>query len=126
MAYGDISFNGVAGEYVSFKTALDTTAAAALVGKPVSIDSTGIVAATDASFVLGVCILAEKDGVLNIQTGGFAKVLFTGVTTAAIGKKFVGATDGGIRTPVTATAADVVAARGVVVAIGTNEAWIRL
>lgn len=126
MAYGDISFRGIAGEYVSFKTALDVAAAAALVGLPVSIGAAGIVATTDASLVLGTCVLAEKDGVLNIQTGGFMKVKFTGVTTAAIGKKVVGTADGGVRTPVNATPADLAAARGVVVAIGTNEAWIRL
>lgn len=130
-ARGDIDFTGIMGEYVTFDSALthDSTVAGghALVDKPVKVDNTGVVAATDGSAVLGKLVLVESDGACNVQVAGFMKFAYTGAAAGDLGKRIVGsATAGEVRAVNSAVAAEMAVARGTIVAFGTNYVWVLL
>lgn len=128
MAYGDVSFEGIAGEYVTFKAGFGYDFAPFNVGKALYQDVDGsLYTAANGVPILGKLILMEQDGTCNIQTGGFCKLPALGITTAAIGKQFVGdAEDGNIRAVNSANAYEIHHGRGVIVAVETNYAWVRL
>lgn len=129
MARGDLDFEGILGEYVSFDSALTydgtVTGGHALVDSPVGLDATGVIAAASAGAVLGKLVLLEQDGVCNVQVKGFMQFDYTGAAASDLGKPIVGsATAGEVRAANSAVAAELLLAQGRIVKILTDAVWV--
>lgn len=132
MGFGEITFTDIGSLPVTFKTALPydakVKAGNALAGqsKPVKLDNTGVVAATDGSLVLGELLQVEDGGACSVKVKGFMKFARTGAAQADLGKAIVGAAGGEVRPVNTAVAAELGVARGVIVDYGADFVWVLL